>query len=133
MRVGPITPSVPTTLPLTSYGAVTTLISSTGISCESPPMKICTPVALLETSSNCIRLVFCSNMSNSLRSELMLDDRSLTDNKLRSPEMTTSSLLSVMASLPASTAACIRRVMSSRSWRSSACSRVRTSSKLRPP
>ena len=96
-------------------------------------MKICTPVALLEKSSNCIRLVFCSNMSNSLRSDVMLDDRSLTDSRLRSPEMTTSSLFSVIASVPASTAACISAVMSSRNWRNSACRRVRTLSKLRPP
>src|SRR5258708_17588964 len=37
-------------LPLTSYGAVTTLISSIGTRFDSPPMKICTPVALLDRS-----------------------------------------------------------------------------------
>jgi hypothetical protein len=38
MRVGPITPSVPTTRPSTSYGAVTTDSSSKGTTWLSPPM-----------------------------------------------------------------------------------------------
>ena len=133
MRVGPITPNVPTILPLTSYGAVTTLISSIGTRFDSPPMKICTPVALLDTSSSCINPVFCSNMSNIWRSECIFDDRSLTLSKLRSPEITMSSLWSAIASLPASTAACIRLPMSSRNWRSSPCRRTRTASNDRPP
>jgi len=38
MRVGPMTPSVPMTLPSTVYGATTMLMSSTGTSVDSPPM-----------------------------------------------------------------------------------------------
>ena len=38
IRVGPINPSVPLTLPSTVYGATNMLMSSTGTSCDSPPM-----------------------------------------------------------------------------------------------
>src|SRR4026208_1854356 len=52
MRVGPTTPTVPTTCPSTSYGAVTTLHSSSDTKPDSPPMKICTPSARPRMSSS---------------------------------------------------------------------------------
>src|SRR5690606_13462593 len=38
MRVGPMTPRVPTIFPSTPYGAVITLTSCKGSKCDSPPM-----------------------------------------------------------------------------------------------
>ena len=71
---------------------MTTLISSSGTNCDSPPMKICTPVALLDTSSNCKSPVFCSNRSNSLRERNHVGGKvGHRSSRLRSPEITTSS------------------------------------------
>ncbi|MNN42022.1 hypothetical protein D3C81_1561740 [compost metagenome] len=109
-----------------------TAMSSSGTSWLSPPMKICTPCAWLETSSNCSRLVLCSKTSNSRRSLSMLDDRSSTSSSLRSPEMNTWSSSSAMALLPASTAACISADMSRRRSCNSTRKWLRTASKLMP-
>ena len=60
----------------------------------------------------------------------MSEAMSVTSSSLRSPEITTASPSSAASAL-ASTAACIRREMSSRSWASSVDS-VRTASKDLP-
>jgi hypothetical protein len=76
--------------------------------------------------------VFCSNRSNSLRRLPMSLEKSRTASRLRSPEITTCSWLSSIASLPAWTAACISTAISPRSCSTSVFSRSRTSSRVRP-
>src|SRR4029077_11949247 len=71
MRVGPITPTAPTTSPSPLSGEVTTLTSSGASTPDSPPMKICTPWPRSEWSRICTSEVLRSNSSSSCLRRVM--------------------------------------------------------------
>src|SRR5258706_12056472 len=106
MRVGPMTPTVPTTSPSTLYGEVTTLTSSGALTPDSPPMKTCTPWPRSERSRICRSEVLRSKSSRSCFRRPTSCERSRTANRLRSPETTNGSPPSA-SGLPASGAACM--------------------------
>ncbi|MCY1544230.1 hypothetical protein D9M68_800940 [compost metagenome] len=107
--------------------------SSNGTTWLSPPMKMRTPSALLDTSSSRISCAFSSKRSKARRSCPMSLEKSVTDSRLRSPEITTSSACaSVSTSELTCTAACISAAISPRSFSTSDCRRSRTCSIVRP-
>jgi len=90
---------------------------------NSPPMKICTPCAWLDTSSNCRRLVFWSNTIEELAQPRHVGRKVRHFQQVcarrKSGALSPGSVSSVLAA----TAACISVVMSPRNWSISSRSR----------